>query len=158
MRALSVTFGLLCPTMAFAACQGETLVSCPIGAKQLQVCNESDQLTYSFGPPGAPELQLASRPQDAYTPWNGISRTLWETITFTNRDVTYEVVFSFDRMAENAMPVWGVTVLQGSDIAASLTCDSQAANIPFDGLYDQITATGLCWNRDAAQWQTGTCP
>ncbi len=147
----------LLPLPAFADCRGETLVNCPIGANQLQVCNEGDLLTYSFGPPGAPDLQLASRPEAAYTPWNGIGRTMWETITFTNRDVTYEVVFSFDRMDENALPDWGVVVLEGADIIANLTCDSQVANIPFDGLYDQITATGLCWNRESASW-AAVCP
>jgi hypothetical protein len=146
------------PLPALAECTGETLVSCPIGAKQLQVCNEGDLLTYSFGPPGAPDLQLASRPQEAYTPWNGIGRSLWETITFTNRNVTYEVVFSFDRMVEDAMPEWGVVVTQGDEIIANLTCENQLANIPFDGLYDQITAAGLCWNREDFVWQTGACP
>ena len=157
MRALSVTFALLLPATAHAACTGETLVGCPIGANQLQVCNQGDLLTYSFGPPGAPDLQLASRPEAAYTPWNGIGRTLWETITFTNRNVAYEVVFSFDRLALDARPEWGVTVLEGDDVLARLTCDSQVANVPFDGLYDQITATGLCWNRESESW-AAVCP
>ncbi|MGL4319628.1 MAG: hypothetical protein ACRCS3_02085 [Paracoccaceae bacterium] len=155
MRAL-LLFAFV-PLPAFAACEGETLVSCPIGGNQLQVCNEGDLLTYSFGLPGAPDLQLASRPEEAYTPWNGIGRSLWETITFANRDVTYEVIFSFDRMDENAQPEWGVVVVKGDDIIANLTCDSQAANVPFDGLYDQITATGLCWNREMSAWAT-VCP
>jgi hypothetical protein len=147
----------LLPLPAFADCPGETLVSCPIGANQLQVCNDGDLLTYSFGPPGAPDMQLASKPELAYTPWNGFGRTLWETITFSNRDVTYEVVFSIDRMDENARPEWGVTVLKGDEIAATLTCDDQRANIPFDGLYDQISATGLCWNRETFAWAS-SCP
>jgi hypothetical protein len=155
MRAL-ILLALL-PLPAFASCPGETLVSCPIGTNQLQVCNEVDLLTYSYGPPGAPNLQLASKPELAYTPWNGFGRTMWETITFTNRDVTYEVIFSADRMDENAMPEWGVTVLEGEEIAATLTCDDQAGNIPFDGLYNQITATGLCWNRESESWAEA-CP
>ena len=148
---------IIFPLPALAACPGETLVSCPIGANQLQVCNEGNLLTYSFGPPGAPDLQLASKPELAYTPWNGIGRTMWETITFTNRNFTYEVVFSFDRLEENASPKWGVTVIDGNEIAATLTCADQAGNIPFDGLYDQISATGLCWNRESASWAS-SCP
>jgi hypothetical protein len=155
MRALMLL--VLVPMPVFAACEGATLVSCPVGGNQLQVCNEGDLLTYSFGPPGAPDLQLASRPEAAYTPWNGIGRTLWETITFTNGNVTYEVVFSVDRMDENTKPDWGVVVQDGDAIIANLTCDSQADNIPFDGLYDQITTTGLCWNRESDSWAE-VCP
>jgi hypothetical protein len=142
----------LIPLPAFADCAGETLVNCLINGNQLEVCNNGDLLTYSYGPPGAPELQLASKPEEAFTPWDGMGRTEWEAITFSNKAATYEVVFSIDKMDESAGPEWGVVVEEGGEILANLTCETTAQNQRFTDLYQQIEAKGLCWDRATASW------
>jgi hypothetical protein len=144
----------LLPLPAFADCAGETLVNCPINGNQLEVCNNGDLLTYSYGPQGAPELQLSAKPEEAFMPWDGTGRTEWEMISFTSKDARYDVVFSIDKMEENAQPEWGVTVEQGGEIVGNLTCESTDQNMRFTQLYEQVEAKGFCWDRSTGSWAT----
>jgi hypothetical protein len=151
---------LLFPLPAFAACGTTTLVSCTIkGTNQLEVCLTGDDLTYAYGPRGrAPDLALtAPLANGTYTPWNGIGRSMWETITFTNAGYTYEVFASFDRLDENAMTEHGVSILKNGNLVTSLNCDAVRGMTLFDNLYDQMGARGYCWNRETFVWAR-VCP
>lgn len=158
MRALILA--LMFPLPAMAACTGTTLVSCTIkGANTLEVCLNGDDLTYAYGPTGrAPDLTLrAPLANGTYTPWNGIGRVMWDSVTFTNDRYQYEVFASVDRMEADADIESGVVVSQDGNIVATLVCDPAPGMMLFDTLYDQMTALGYCWNRDSDVWAR-VCP
>ncbi len=151
---------VLLPLPAFADCDGTTLVSCTVnGANQLEVCLNGDDLTYAYGPIGqAPDLALREPlANGTYTPWNGIGRSLWDSIRFTNADHTYEVIASFDRLDENAVTEIGVAILKGGDVIGNLNCDPAPGQTLFDSLFDEMTTRGYCWNRVDEIWAR-TCP
>jgi len=153
-------FALLFPVPAFAACDGATLVSCTVkGINQLQVCQNGDDLTYAYGRIGrTPDLALTEPlANGTYTPWNGIGRSMWESITFTNAEYTYEVFASFDRLDENAVTEQGVSILKNGALVTTLSCDPALGMTLFDNLHDQMGARGYCWNRDSYAWAK-VCP
>ncbi len=151
---------LLLPLPAAAACNGTTLISCTIkGTDTLEVCLSGDDLTYAYGPKGAaPDLTLREPlARGTYTPWNGIGRSMWDSITFTNGEYTYEVYASFDRLDENAITEQGVSILKNGNFVTTLTCDPARGMTLFDNLSDQMGARGYCWNRDSFVWAR-ICP
>ena len=164
MRAAALmSLALLPPTAALAACPGEVIFSCPIKGKTLQVCLDGDRAHYVFGRPGTPDLSLTEPLATLdFQPWPGIGRTIWQNVRFRNEGVTYEVWSSIEKpLDENASdPQWmgGVTVSQGDQTLAELTC-SAPPDPPFlDALFDAKVAAGQCWNFDTLAWQAAPCP
>lgn len=156
MRLALVLIALAAP--ADAACRGETLFSCEIGRKRLEVCLNGQSVSYRFGPEGRPELELAtSLRQTVYQPWPGVGRAIWEAVSFTNRGTTYEVWSSFDRLAPEARTEGGVNVLTGSEVTAQLTCRPGSVSAGLDLLYGAKEAIGQCWNRDLQAWTAAPC-
>ena len=69
--------------------------------KYVEVCLTDELARYRYGRPGqSPELHLALPYGDGaeFVPWQGIGRTIWEAVRFTNEDVVYEVYGGFDRV------------------------------------------------------------
>lgn len=156
MRASLLLILLAAP--AGATCQGDTVFSCRIGAKILEVCHAAGALTYAFGPEGQPELTL-SRPlaTAAFTPWPGIGSEIWETVAFPSRDHVYEVWTSVLRDPESTAGLrGGVDVLRGEELVARLRCDPGTPSQSLDVIYDLKTAIGQCWDFDAKAW-TRSC-
>ena len=90
----------LAATPLAAACPELTVLRCQVeGGKQLEVCADAEAVRYSFGHIGSPELEL-SNPLAAsgYRPWPGVSRTIWDSVAFTNDAFVYEVVTSLERI------------------------------------------------------------
>lgn len=144
----------LMPTVASAACPELTVLSCMIGAKRLEVCATGDSLTYAFGRDGRPADLVLTEPLAAgtYTPWNGIGRSIWESVDFRNDGHVYTVWSSFDRMDPGARVDHGVTVQKGDATLATLTCAPGAVAAPFDALFDRMEARGFCWSREDFRW------
>lgn len=141
---------------AHAACQGDETFSCQIGKKTLEVCYWKGMLTYSFGREGNPELFL-NEPLEtvAFTPWPGISSSIWETVAFQNNGYTYEIWTSVERDPESIEPrAGGVRVMQGHETVAELDCDSGTAS-SMDRLYDLKDGIGQCWDMETQTW--GVC-
>ncbi|WP_157970859.1 hypothetical protein [Pseudogemmobacter bohemicus] len=150
---------LLTAAPAFAACQGESLFECRIGKKDLEVCRTGSAVSYLFGPPGKPEMQIATALSELdYQPWPGIGRTMWEAVSFTNAGVTYEVWSSFDRLDENAITEGGVNVLKGGKTVATLNCNRGTVDAGLDLLYGAKEGVGQCWNYKTGRWETSPCP
>lgn len=150
--ALALPF-VLAGTAALAACPETTILSCPIGKKQLEVCLTGPTATYSFGPRGRPELVLSDRIETLdYTPWNGIGRAIWETVVFHNGPVSYEVWASIDRMDRNAAYEGGVSVLKNGNQVALLRCNPGSRITDFAPLSDAKAQAGLCWDMDVTTW------
>ncbi len=124
MRAALFALALI-PTTAAARCPGDMeVMSCQIGTKVLEICYWKGAVMYSYGPPGRSELDLATPLATAdYTPWPGIGRAMWDTLAFYNRDVTYEVWSSIDRMDPKSVMEGGINVLQGGQTIAALSCN-----------------------------------
>jgi hypothetical protein len=164
MRSAALVLACL-PAAAFADCAAETLVSCDVGwNRRLEVCitpgdaNGNGSFSYSFGPPGAPELQL-SVPMSALTvrPWSGVGRSIWASVGFPNAGYVYEVWHSYDRLAENPVMEAGVNVVQGDATLAAFTCQPGGTIAPAFALEDAMAAAGYCWNTDSFAWQRGGC-
>lgn len=154
MRAAFLLVLLTAP--ASAACQGDEAFSCPISKKTLEVCSWKGMLTYSYGREGKPELFL-NEPLEtiAYTPWPGIGRAIWDSVTFQNEGVTYEVWSSFDRMDENAVVEGGVNVMEGDTMLATFTCDKGSVERGLDTISELKADIGQCWDYDSRSW--GLC-
>ncbi|SFI63671.1 hypothetical protein [Albimonas pacifica] len=154
-----LALALLAPSSAAAACAGETVVSCPIGERRLEVCLEASDppaFTYAYGPPGAPELTLRE-PLSAGTvmPWTGVGRSLWEAVAFRAGAYRYEVWHSLDRLTEDAPLEAGVSVLKGERLVASLTCRPGPGTVvaPIFTLSDAMIEAGWRWDLDARAWR-----
>ncbi len=163
-RILPAALIALLPATAQAACPGETFLSCTVGnGKHVEVCIQpgdsagKGSFTYTFGPKGAPELSL-SVPMSAgtVTPWSGVGRSIWASVSFPNDGYDYEVWHGFDRLDEDAGLEAGVNVLQAEKLVASLTCTGGEI-APVFTLEDTMESAGYCWNREASRWQRGDC-
>jgi hypothetical protein len=154
MRPFALVLALI-PLPAAAACPGGTEVfSCSIKGKALQICHSDAVLVYSFGLPEKPELIL-SQPLATvdFTPWPGVSRNIWETVTFPNAGYIYEVWTSVERDSEATTGLLGgVDVRQGEAIVAQLTCDAGTPSQSLDVIYDLKAAIGQCWDHGARVW------
>ena len=155
----------LVPDAARADCATQTFFSCRVeNGKQLEVCIDPDAFagtggfSYSFGPPGAPELRLqVPMAAGTVTPWNGVGREIWETVGFPNGDYLYEAWHSVERNADNAAAMAGVNVLRGTDLVARLTCVGRP-DAQFFVLVDAMAAAGWCWDIATQRWGRGICP
>jgi hypothetical protein len=158
MRAALLLAVLAAPAASpiWAACQGDEAFSCQVGAKTLEVCYWKGMLTYRFGPEGKPELTL-NEPLEtvAFTPWPGISSSIWETVAFRNDGYVYEVWTSVERDPESTEPrAGGVRVTQGDKTVAELDCDRGTAT-GMDTLYDLKEGIAQCWDMETRTW--GLC-
>ncbi|WP_299604589.1 hypothetical protein [uncultured Tateyamaria sp.] len=150
MRGLSVALALaLTPGLAAAQCGSlDVVLNCQIGSKTLTVCVGEGQASYAFGPAGSPELSL-TRPlgQVQATPWPGVSRSIWEDITFENVGTRYTAWISVDRMAEDLPTRGGVIVAQGEQKLADLDCKTGTAEVGVFAIADAMQAAGYCVDR-----------
>lgn len=150
---LPLVIALLAASPAWAACQGDEAFSCPIGGKTLDVCYWKGMLTYRFGPEGKPELTLTEPLETVdYFPWPGIGRAIWESVSFRNEGVTYEVWSSFDRLDENAVMEGGVNVLTKDETLATLTCNKGSVESGLDRITDLKAGIGQCWDYETRVW------
>lgn len=152
MRALALSAFLLAPLPAMADClPGGHVFDCRIGTKVLELCQQGEALTYSFGPRGAPELVLAESHRSVdYTPWPGVGSAIWQSVTFVNQGYGYEVWTSSDRSGGGLEA--GVNVLQNGAMIAQLHCDRGSASGPLDTLYSLKESVGLCRDHMAHRW------
>lgn len=159
MRISLLTLGLFLPTTALADCPGGAEVfSCTIGKKTLEICHRQNTLTYSFGPPGAPDIALTQPLATvAFTPWPGVGSTIWESVAFPNQGYTYEVWTAVERDPEDTKGLQGgINVLKGEALQAQLTCDPGTASQSLDAIFGLKEAIGQCWDFDSRSWAT-TC-
>lgn len=152
MRALALSALLLAPLPAVADClPGGHVFSCRIGAKVLELCQQGEALTYSFGPRGKPELVLAEPLRSVdYTPWPGVGSTIWQSVRFENLGYGYEVWAATDRSGGGLEG--GVNVMQNERLLAQQNCDRGTISGPLDILYSLKESVGLCWDHAAHRW------
>ena len=112
---------------AMAACpsDGRVVFSCVTKkAKLIEVCDLDQQLSYSFGPAGKPELVLrVPRAQASTRQWEGIGRSISYSVDIPNGKTTYSVFWAADRMDENADISAGVEVIINGKSAATVSCN-----------------------------------
>lgn len=157
-----MALAILLPGMAAAECAEVTVLSCPVegSGKLLEVCATGKGFTYSFGPEGAPELQLrAPFSEGPVLPWPGVGRAIWSAVRFRAPGHVYEVWLSYDRMTEEAPLEGGVTVMRAPDevIVASLTCSEPPVALDLFGPEDLMAGAGYCWNAAETAWERQGC-
>jgi len=160
--ALAIMVPGLMPGLAAADCAEVTVLSCPVegSGKILEVCATGKGFTYSFGPEGAPELQLrAPFSEGPVLPWPGVGRAIWSAVRFRASDHVYEVWLSFDRMTEEASLEGGVSVrtLPEDEFLASLNCSEPPVAMDLFGPEDLMAGAGYCWNSEAMVWERQDC-
>ncbi|NJM83912.1 MAG: hypothetical protein HC844_16995 [Tabrizicola sp.] len=155
MRLLALAIIAL-PSVAGAACRGDVVFDCDMGAKTVEVCLSATTLTYEFGPPGKPELTLSAPVQDAqYTPWPGIGSSIWETVMFLNDGVAYEVWYSVDRNTDEHAFTAGITVSQNEATIATLSCTPGTIVQNLSAIFDAKESVGQCWDSRERRWLSG---
>lgn len=120
---VAVLAGHAAPALAICAGNQETLFSCSVGEKQIELCLTAvDQsVTYRFGPDHAPEIELTRDfGEISMRPWNGIGRNIWDSVTVPNGNFAYEIYWSFDKIDQQAQA--GLNVLRGAHDIATLAC------------------------------------
>nr|WP_321508604.1 hypothetical protein [uncultured Celeribacter sp.] len=143
--AVGVALSILAtPALADCADNMHRVLSCDLGDKTLDLCLDpySVNLLYRFGPPGAPELELIRPLSSAtYVPWPGIGRAIWEQVTLTNYEASYEVFWMFDKI--DRLEKGGVIVTSGEELLAELHCTSSPEQ-DFETLYQAYQVEGYC--------------
>ena len=155
MRAALLLALLAAP--ANAACQNDSEVfSCTIKGKPLEICHWKGALIYNYGPKAKPELSIAEPLETVtFTPWPGVSSSIWETVAFQNKGYTYEVWTSVERDPEaTSGRSGGVRVMQGDKTVAELDCDAGTASNSLDVIYDLKEGIGQCWEFETQSWKT----
>jgi hypothetical protein len=156
-----ITTALLAPAAAHAGCQGELLLSCPIEGteKHLDMCLDGDELVYSFGRKGSPELILYELlSAGTYKPWQGIGRSINEEVAFRNKGYTYIVSWALDRLEQDHPVYAGVTIQQGDSYVARLDCKEDSVGGSFEPvLTDAMAGIGLCWDLNTHAWSALAC-
>ena len=126
---------VLVSTAVWACLTGAAMAACPSDdrvvfscvtkkAKLIEVCDLDQQLSYSFGPAGKPELVLrVPRSQASTRQWEGIGRSISYSVDIPNGKTTYSVFWAADRMDENADISAGVEVIINGKSAATVSCN-----------------------------------
>ncbi|MEM7745757.1 MAG: hypothetical protein AAF409_18820 [Pseudomonadota bacterium] len=92
-------------------------------SRQVTVCQHEDgSYQYAYGKPNrTPELELRRTKEAAvYTPWNGIGRAIWASLSLRNGNYLYEVSFSYDKFDQTEAGT--LTVYIGEEIASQRSC------------------------------------
>ncbi len=155
MRAPVLALALCAPLPALAECPpGGSVFSCRIDGKVLELCRKGDNLTYSYGPAGAPELAMSESLLTVdYQPWPGIGSSVWESVAFTTGDHLYEVWTRTDR--NFAGLDGGIMVSRNGASLADLYCNEGTASNPlYDTLFPMKESVGLCWRGPNEGWVT----
>lgn len=147
-------------TAAQAACPTTEIFSCQVKSKTVEVCLGAGTVTYTYGRPGKPELDLSATVQQAeYTPWAGVGRSIYEEVTFRNGPYAYLVWAALDRHVldeKNPEKIsGGVLVFKNEAEIASLSCKPFTIRNNIDALYEAKTAAGQCYVREDGAW--GAC-
>lgn len=134
---------LIAAVILAAPAPPDRILSCRIGAKQLEVTGGGDSLTYRFGPPGKPEITIIA---GTGTKTVFYHRTMYargedQTLRFVKADYSY-VVYSrwrapsgHDAAGMATVPEYngsGVLVMRAGRIVARLKCqpDSEMREWP----------------------------
>jgi hypothetical protein len=162
MRGVVVVCALFAPGIAAADCGGADVLFCPVegSGKVIAVCAGPDGFSYSFGPPGKPEITLFSRYESGpVTPWSGVGRSIWSSVRFLNDGYVYETWMSVDRLAEEQVAEGGVTVLvmPSEEIVAEVNCRAGEVSADLFGPEDAMAQAGFCWDLTAFEWRKGDC-
>ena len=92
--------------------------------KQIALFKQGDNFIYQFGSDmAAPELQLV-RPSSKVIkrPWNGIGRYVWDNITLNNKEYSYTIRYSYDKMEDTTLSE--VAITKNGDPLSSVKCSS----------------------------------
>lgn len=96
------------------------------GDKQIALFKQGNNFIYQYGSSMAsPELQLVRPSAEVILePWNGIGRYIWNSITIKNKEYSYTVRASYDKIEDKSFG--GVTISKGDTILASVECTTEA--------------------------------
>jgi hypothetical protein len=124
---LGLLGGVCAMGMTWAACPSDdrTVFSCTTTkGKSLEVCDLGNNIAYSFGPAGKPELSLqVPRARVTTRQWEGMGRTISYSVDVPNGKTVYSVFWAADRMDEAADIAAGVEVIINGKSAATVSCN-----------------------------------
>ena len=110
----------------YAGCEGgKTVFSCStIKGKQIEVCDMEKTIDYSFGKPQEKsEIAIKIPREQASTfQWAGIGSSISYAVDIPNKNTTYNVFWSADRMSEEHGIEAGVNVLINKELVTTVKC------------------------------------
>jgi hypothetical protein len=91
--------------------------------KEIKLLDQGQSLRYSFGPITQPEIVLnVPREQASTYQWAGVGRSMYYSVNVPNKDTTYRVFWSVDRLVEGQPVSAGVDVEINDKYAATVQC------------------------------------
>lgn len=118
----------------------QVVYSCSIRGKVVSVCARPGSVSYRFGPPRAPEIEIASNGRDGRLHWSsgvGGGGGQFNNLRFSRGRYEYVVFSGSPGSLHDATEPWsGVQVLQGQADVARLECKGDRARHRLD--LDQV--------------------
>ncbi|WP_439104211.1 hypothetical protein [Celeribacter marinus] len=149
------------PALAVCAGNQEAVFACSVGSKAVELCLTPDEsrVTYRFGTAGAPEIELTRDFDEiAMLPWSGIGRSIWDRVTVHNREFSYTLSWSYDKVDQEMSGA--LEVARAGRVLATLACDvSGEAGTVFelDTLNFAMQDAGFCRADTAKPLRAGPC-
>jgi hypothetical protein len=102
----------------------KVLFACRTGqGKQIKLLDQGATLQYSFGSIAKSEIVLTVPREKASTyQWAGVGRSMYYSINIPNRNTTYRVFWSVDRLVQGQPVTAGVDVEINDKHAATVQC------------------------------------
>lgn len=118
----------------------QVVYNCPIRGKVVSVCARPGSVSYRFGPPRAPEIEIASNGRDGLLHWSsgvGGGGGQFNNLRFSRERYEYVVFSGSPGSLHDATQPWsGVQVLDGRTDVARLECKGDRARHRLD--LDQV--------------------
>jgi len=113
--------------------------------------------SYAYRPETGPELNLsASMAEGPVTPWAGVGRAIWSSVSFADNGQIYEVWNSFDRLEPSTGLQAGLNISGNGEYLDDFSCVSGDI-APVFTLEDEMMAAGYCWDRNDFAWSRTDC-
>lgn len=91
--------------------------------KHIKLLDRGSTLQYSFGTMAKPEIVLnVPRGQASTYQWAGVGRSMYYSVNIPNRNTTYRVFWSVDRLVQGQPVTAGVDVEINDKPAATVQC------------------------------------
>ena len=152
---LALTFALSGPALAQGH-EGGQWLSCQLddGKTAVNVWLEDGAVNVFIGGKARAALIATSQPvaEAAHRPWEGVGRSIFESLTIEAPPLSYEIWISLDRLIPDSRPEGGVNVIRDGQLVASRECLPETVLAGFWVISDAKKAQGICWDLDAHGW------
>lgn len=159
MRGIAWILAAGVQTSAVFACEGgmtQVLQCDTVGGKQVQICIGDGKASYRFGPKAAPELALTQDLNDTGgSTWDGVGEYEFESIDFTNKGFTYNMIADRDPSQPGGPLEIGIEVTNrdGDIVGDFLACNPAHTTFIPGAVHRGFVEAGFCWDRTRRKYR-----